>query len=451
MNFIISTLIAITSLNFNFLLSNQINYEDYLPSLTLEEKVGQLFMIGVFLGANDEEIQPYLTDYKAGNLYIQGKYWTSAEQIRRIKNFQKEVKIPYLIAQDLEWGLSQRMSDAIVYPHNMTLGAIQDLSLIEEMGEEVARQCKAIGVNLNFAPCVDVNTNPDNPVINARSFGDTPEKVSERGIAMMQGFKKHNLKSTAKHFPGHGDTSLDSHFHLPTTELAEAHLQPFRKLIEKGVDCVMVGHLYIPTTDQDNPASLSKTIIDVLKNELHFKGLIVTDDLMMKALSDDFETRALKAFKAGHHILLFTDNQSQTREAFKRGYKALIEGFRSGELSIAELDKRVAKILAFKSTINVTPTEEPINLEKSYDLQNRLYRSAITKINDFPLLAPIQVMKECNDDVWGNTIIFAGSPYKLKRLPDDRAIVLCYEKEGVDEAYNAIEENKFYGILPIKK
>ncbi|MFN4173566.1 MAG: glycoside hydrolase family 3 protein, partial [Parachlamydiaceae bacterium] len=332
---------------------------------------------------------------------------------------------------------------------NMTLGAIQNEDLIFEMGKEVGRECKAIGISLNLSPDVDVNNNPLNPVIGIRSFGDDSKRVAKLGLNMMRGIKSAGVKTTAKHFPGHGNVVVDSHSSLPVTN--DYDLYPFIELIQHEVDCILTAHLLIPSVDAVNPVSLSKKWIDLLKEELHFKGLIITDDLLMKALESSFGDRALRAFLAGNHLLLFTENLHYNRKAFIEGYEAIYNAVLDGLIPIEMLNERVKEIIAFKRGLSTTPSYEPWITPNAIELKNRLFREAITKVNDYPIEEPIQIVTNPLDPIFGKTILYAGSPYHLPLLPKDRAIVLAYEPAGIEQALIAIKENDFRGRLPIKQ
>lgn len=418
-----------------------------IKNLSLKEKVGHLFMIGIYQDRPIEEVIHYLNEYQVSNYLFVGRGWKPEKQRQIIAEMQKER--PILFAEDLEFGLAQRMEDVVIFPRNMTLGAIQNEDLIYELGKEVGRECRAIGISLNLSPVVDVNSNPLNPVIGVRSFGDDPKRVAKLGLKMMHGLKSQGIKTAAKHFPGHGNVVVDSHNSLPITENFD--LFPFIELIQNQVDCILTAHLLIPSIDAENPVSLSKKWIDFLKEELQFKGLIITDDLLMKALFHPFSERALRAFLAGNHLLLFTENLPYNREAFKDGFNAIYNAVLNGQISLDLLDERVKAILAFKEGLLRHSSMDPWITENALTLKDRLYREAITKINDYPILDPIQIMTNPLDPIFGKTLIYAGSPYHLPLLPQDRAIILAYEPGGIEQALIAIKENDFRGRLPIRQ
>src|SRR5690606_19548190 len=268
---------------------------------------------------------------------------------------QNTSKVPLLGAIDAEWGLGMRLDSTISYPFQMALGAIKDNALIYEMGTEVARQIKRTGLHVNFAPVVDVNNNPKNPVINFRSFGEDKYNVAEKSVAYMKGMQDNSVMTTAKHFPGHGDTDTDSHFALPQINhsierLDTLELFPFRKVIEAGIGGIMVAHLNIPALDSTGiPSTLSKPIItDLLKNKMGFEGLIVTDAMNMKAITNTHSPGIVDkdAILAGNDLLEFTENVPKAISEIKKAIK-------QGLISQEEIDRRVRKVLAVKQWVGL--------------------------------------------------------------------------------------------------
>lgn len=356
-----------------------------LAALTLEEKVGQLLMTSVYPEECDEEPEPYLEQYGVGHLLFVGNGWNPERERRLIARYQKKSKIPLTIAQDLEWGLSMRLMQVVPFPKNGAL-AKADLADLEKMGQEIARECRILGVNLNLAPVVDVNNNPDNPVIKARSFGADPHEVAARGLAVMRGMQRGGLKTCAKHFPGHGNTSTDSHYDLPLLPfdyetLKKVELIPFKALIDGGVDAVMTAHIALPNIDSEALASsLSGVVIQqILQKDLGFKGIVITDDLLMKAISDrlGYGESAIRAFLAGNDILLFTNYRpgglSKVRAALKEAHEALVSAVRSGRILEAELDRRVDKILRFKETLFTKQEEGDLITPEALQLSSKLF------------------------------------------------------------------------------
>ena len=274
-----------------------------------------------------------------GILFFQGE---PIKQARLTNRFQSASKVPLLIAIDGENGLGMRLKNTITYPPMMTLGAISDNSLIYRLGDQMADQFKRLGVHMNFAPVADINNNPSNPVIGTRSFGEDRRNVSDKVIAFMKGMQDRGLLVAAKHFPGHGDTGTDSHRTLPVipyemSRLDSLELYPFREAIRRGLTGIMVAHLQVPALDQreNRATTLSRpAITGLLKEQLDFRGLIITDALNMKGLSNFFETgvREVEAVKAGNDILLMPSDVDKTITMVKRAV-------RRGEISEKEIGR----------------------------------------------------------------------------------------------------------------
>lgn len=339
-----------------------------LQSMTLKEKIGQLFMVAAISAEEQSEEElassllkcPYKMDkdyiitlieqYHIGGLLFLYKS-TPSKQIDATNYYQGLSKVPLLIGQDCEWGLSMRLYETIQFPRNGELGRLKNKQLIYDVGLEIGHQCKAIGVHINFSPVVDVNTNPRNPVIGSRSFGDDPYQVAQSGLLMMHGLQDAGVLACAKHFPGHGDTNVDSHFKMPVIyhsfeRLSGVELVPFRHLIDGGVCGVMSAHLSVPGIESEiaRPSSLSyRVVTDLLEMQLNFKGLKITDGLGMQALTNQYAPGEieLEAFLAGNDILLCPLDVPKS--------VALIEqAINEGKISLGNLEKRVLKILKAK-------------------------------------------------------------------------------------------------------
>ncbi|NTV83226.1 MAG: hypothetical protein HGA23_02865 [Bacteroidales bacterium] len=325
--------------------------DSILQTLTTEEMIAQLMVVRANT-PNQEYytvIDQYISKYNIGGVTFFGGHPTL--QARQTNKWQSTAKIPLFISIDGEWGPAMRLDSMMAFPYQMTLGAVSNDSLIYKMGLEVARQCKRLGIQINFAPVVDINSNPNNPVIHMRSFGENKEDVARKGIMYMKGMQDGGLIVTAKHFPGHGDTGSDSHYTLPLIahskpRLDSLELYPFRKLIEAGLDGIMIAHLNIPSIEKtgNTASTLSEAVVTgLLRNELGFKGLIVTDALDMKGvtLNNAPGEIELEAFKAGNDILLLPNN---VPEAIRR----LKEAFDKGEISNDQLRERCKKVLLYK-------------------------------------------------------------------------------------------------------
>jgi Beta-glucosidase-related glycosidases len=257
---------------------------------------------------------------------------------------------------DAEWGHAMRLNDVLPYPWNMTLGAIQDQDLIFQIGNRIGEQSKKLGIHMNYSPVLDINTNPLNPIIGNRSFGETEKIVSKMAISMMKGIHSSGILTSGKHFPGHGETDKDSHKTLPTINFSkkrikQIELEPYRKLINEGLPSIMVAHLNIPSIEKRNiPSSLSNKVVnDLLKNELGFKGLIFTDALNMKGvkLGKNIENIDLAAFSAGNDVILVSDNVIE-------GIKSIKNAYLKGKIKDSRLEVSVKKILKakYKSNLN---------------------------------------------------------------------------------------------------
>lgn len=270
--------------------------DEKYKAMTLEEKVGQLFIVAAYSNkdaAHEAGIENLVkTEAIGGLIFMQDLAVKQGELTNR---YNKVAKIPLLIGMDAEWGLSMRLKEVKRFPWAMTVGAVEDNQIVKEMGNAIGEQANTMGVHFNFAPVVDVNTNPKNPIIGNRSYGSDVQNVADKGINYMLGMKEKSVLASAKHFPGHGDTSTDSHYTTPVVEhdlarLKSIELAPFQKLIDAGVPAIMVAHLSVPALDDSGiPTTLSKKVVtDLLKNEMHFKGLIVTDALNMDGVAKKY-------------------------------------------------------------------------------------------------------------------------------------------------------------------
>ena len=371
-------------------------------AMTLEEKFGQLFMVAAYSNkdsAHYNAIDKLIQENKIGGLiFFQGG---PVRQAKLTNRFQSKSKIPLFIGIDAEWGLGMRLDSTYRYPWNMTLGAIQDMNLLEKVGVQMGEQSKRLGLQFNFAPVLDINTNPKNPIIGFRSFGEDKFKVTERAIALMKGFQSQGVFSTGKHFPGHGDTETDSHKSLPTIHfskerLSEVELYPYRKMFHDGLSSVMVAHLKVPSLEprSNYPSSISYNVVtDILQKELGFKGLIFTDALNMKSVSN-FKLPSeinFEAFMAGNDVLLFPADIPSTIEKFKLAYSANL-------FSEERLAFSVKKILKFKykaglnsyKPIVIDNLYTDLNSSKNDALQYELYENAVTVLKNTTAILPIK-------------------------------------------------------------
>ena len=302
-------------------------------TMNIDEKIGQLFMtrISSALGQNsfDSTYENISKNHIGGLILSKGSPSISN---RWINALQKKSKLPLIVGMDAEWGASMRYDSIKKFPWNMTLGAIQNDELIEEIGYKIGTELKALGININFSPVVDINTNPLNPIIGNRSFGEDKIEVYRKSLKMMKGMHRAGILTCAKHFPGHGDTVKDSHYDLPLVKfdkirIDSVELYPYKKLIPQGISAIMIGHLNYQALDNGIPSSLSKKVVDsLLLKELEFKGLVITDALEMKGVSEfkKYKNISLSAFLAGNDILLIPDNLEKDLKVFKRAYNKKI-------------------------------------------------------------------------------------------------------------------------------
>jgi beta-N-acetylhexosaminidase len=345
--------------------------EKTLRKLTLEEKIGQVFMIwcrASFLNLENpeylqlrESMQKYHVGSFAVTVHVDGPYllrsepYEAAELLNRL---QRDSKLPLLFAADFERGVSMRLMGTTIFPHAMAFGADGKLDDAEAFGRISALEARAVGIHWNFFPDADVNSNPANPIINTRSFGEDPRQVGDLVTAYIKGAHEGGMMVTVKHFPGHGDTATDSHLGVASVNVDRAHLDsielpPFRQAIAAGVDSVMVAHVTVPALDSDpnHVATISPVIVsDLLEKQLGFKGIIVTDALDMAGLTHLFASdtgrAAVEAFKAGNDLLLIPAD-------FPASYNAMLQAVESGEISRERLDHSVLKILTAKASLGL--------------------------------------------------------------------------------------------------
>jgi len=377
-------------------------------SLTQYQRIGQLFIIAANSNGgeeNESNLERIVKRFNPGGIcFFNG---TPEAQAALTNRLQSAATVPLFIAMDAEWGPAMRLDGVKAFPHQITLGAITDDLLIYEMGLEIGNQLKRLGVNMSFSPVVDVNTNPQNPVINFRSFGESRENVTLKGLAYMRGLQDAGIISVAKHFPGHGDTGTDSHYELPIIDLTReeidsVHLFPFRKLAKNGLNAIMVGHLDVPALDsvQGTPATLSKSIIpEILRRDWGFEGLVITDALNMVGATSVASQGKLevKALQAGNDILLMPQNL----EAAIEFIKGSIEG---GDLCQEVVGKKVRKILKHKYLVGLNEPKsvelanlvEDLNNDAATLLNRKLAESAITLLQNKNNFVPLRGLEGKN-------------------------------------------------------
>ena len=429
--------------------------EQTLHKLSTEEKVGQLFVVWVrakFLNVDSPEylqLRESIHKYHLGGLTMtvpwdppflyRSQPYEAAELLNRL---QQDSKLPLVIAADFERGVTMRLHGATEFPHAMAFGAAGKLEYAEAFGRITAQEARAIGVHWNFFPDADVNSNPANPIINTRSFGEDPQQVGDLVTAYIRGAQANGMMATVKHFPGHGDTATDSHLGVAQvtgdmTRLKSVELPPFQKAIAAGVDSVMVAHVSIPALDSDpnHVATTSPAIVTgLLKNQLGFKGIVVTDALDMAGLTRLYGAHigraAVDAFKAGNDVLLIPADLDAS-------YRAMLEAVRSGEISSVQLNASVLKILKAKASLGLYKTRlvhidavstlvgKPANLA----LGQKIADDSITLVRDNGKLLPLESS--------GTTA--TGLPYQKVEEVRDQMVVIIFSDDMRTEAGRALE------------
>ena len=380
--------------------------DSILNSMTIDQKMGQLFMIQAYSNldtVHENKIKEMIQKYYVGNLiFMQG---TPSKQVQLTNTYQSLSKIPLMIGFDGEWGLDMRLQNTYRFPWNMTLGAIQDNTLIRKFGEHLGRHAKRVGIHVNFAPVVDINTNPLNPIIGNRSFGENKQNVTQKAIAFSQGMQGEGVLANAKHFPGHGDTATDSHLKLPVLtfdrqRLDSVELYPYKRVFDAGMASVMTAHLSIPVLESNPklPTSLSSRVVtDLLKEELGFLGLIFTDGLNMKGAADYSSSAEidLAAVLAGNDVLLIPQDVPATISLMKNSIQ-------TGVLSPERIDESVRKILLakYKVGLHLYKPIDTLNLIKDLNtiedevLHRELVKNSITIIKNKKNILPIEDLKK---------------------------------------------------------
>lgn len=380
-----------------------VKYADSLyAKLSMDERIGQLYIVALYTNKDQNHIsgvRKLVEQERIGGIILMQD--DAEQEIALVNEFQKKSRVPMLFGMDAEWGLYQRIKTAHKFPWAMTLGAIQDNNLVYEMASKIAEDAKKMGIYWNFAPVVDVNTNPKNPIIGNRSFGSDVQNVIAKSLAYAQGLQDNGVLAAIKHFPGHGDTDVDSHLDLPVVKhslerLNKIELAPFKALMDKKIGGVMIAHLYVPQLEKgkNTPASISYDIVtNLLKNKFRYEGLVITDALNMNAVAKKYPAGELdlRAFKAGNDVLLFSQD-------VPTGKKLIKEAIQKGEISEKRLEESVKKILKTKYLLglqNLRPfSSEGINNVLKNDshakISEKLYANALTLLKDEKQLFPLR-------------------------------------------------------------
>jgi beta-N-acetylhexosaminidase len=419
--------------------------EKTLHKLTLEEKIGQVFMIwcrASFLNVENPEylqwrddMQKYhigsfaMTVHVDGPFLLRSEPYEAAELLNRL---QQDSKLPLLVAADFERGVSMRLQGTTVFPHAMAFGAVGSVEDAESFGRITGQEARAIGVHWNFFPDADVNSNPANPIINTRSFGEDPKQVGDLVTAYIKGAHEAGMLTTVKHFPGHGDTATDSHLGVASVNGDRAHLDtielpPFRQAIAAGVDSVMVAHVTVPALDADpnHVATISPTVVtDLLEKQMGFKGVIVTDALDMAGLTHLFANNigraAVESFKAGNDLLLIPADLAAS-------YDAMLKAAQSGEISRQRLDASVLKILKMKASLDMNAVATAIAKPENITFGQQVANEAITLVRDNGKVLPLKAKGTAP----------AGLPYMTKEETHNNTLAILFSEDVRTESGRA--------------
>lgn len=425
--------------------------------LSMDERLGQLFIIALYTNKGEEpieEVRKVVKNEKIGGLILMQD--DARREIELLNEFQSEAKVRLLVGMDAEWGLFQRIKTAYKLPWAITLGAIQDKRLLYEMSAQIAADAKKVGVHWDFAPVVDVNTNPKNPIIGNRSFGSDVGNVVQSALHYSKGLQEQNILAAIKHFPGHGDTDVDSHLDLPlvshsTKRLNEVELAPFKALINKGIGGVMVAHLYVPALEKRAgiPASVSYDIVtQLLKKKLGYKGLIITDALNMGAVAKRYKAGELDAmaFKAGNDIMLFSQGVAEGKRLIRKAIEA-------GEIPQKRLEESVKKILLTKYYLGLNKEYTPLsaeNIDRELSspahkaLAQKLYSAALTLIKNDEHLLPLSKnetyyylpLEEAPHQAFAdelakeNTIVIIKNEKEIASIPRNSKLIVGLHKDN---------------------
>ena len=416
-----------------------------LHKLSTEEKVGQLFMVWVraqFLN-NDSEIFAQLRQtidkYHVGafamTVPVDGPFLIKSEPFEAamlLNHLQEESKVPLIFAADFERGLTMRLNGPTTFPHAMAFGAAGKFDYAENFGRITAQEARAIGIHWNFFPVADVNSNPANPVINTRSFGEDPQQVGQLVAAYVKGAHEGGMLATAKHFPGHGDTASDSHLGVASVNGDMAHLNsielpPFQKAIDSGVDSIMIAHVTVPALEPDPnrvATTSSKIVTDLLKNQMKFKGIVTTDALDMAGLTrlyaSDVGRAAVEAFKAGNDLLLIPAD-------LEASYTAMLKAVKSGEIPAARLDESVLKLLRAKASlglnkaklVDVTAVAKEVGKPQNLLAGQQVADDAVTLVRENSKLLPLKAVGTAK----------AGLPYMTIQETHNHMVVVVFSDD----------------------
>src|SRR6201997_1917799 len=419
--------------------------EKTLQKLTVEEKVGQLFMVWAraqFLNSQSDiytQLRTAIDKYHVGSFAmtvpVDGNFLFKSEPYEAavmLNALQKDSKLPLLFAADFERGLTMRLNGPTMFPHAMAFGAAGKIDYAEQFGRITAQESRAIGIHWNFFPVADVNSNPVNPVINTRSFGEDPAQVGDMVAAYIKGAHEAGMLATAKHFPGHGDTATDSHLGIARVNGDMAHLKsielpPFQKAIDSGVDSIMVAHASVPALEPDPnrvATTSSRIVTDLLKKQMKFQGIVTTDALDMAGLTRlyaaDVGRAAVEAFKAGNDLLLIPADLDAS-------YKAMLKAVESGEIPAARLDESVLKLLKTKASlglnkarlVDVTGVGQEVGKPQNMLVGQEVADDAVTLVRENGNVLPLKSMGTAK----------GGLPYTTTEETHNRVVVIVFSDD----------------------
>lgn len=432
-----------------------VKYADSLyAKLSMDERIGQLYIVALYTNKDQNHIsgvRKLVEQERIGGIILMQD--DAEQEIALVNEFQKKSRVPMLFGMDAEWGLYQRIKTAHKFPWAMTLGAIQDNNLVYEMASKIAKDAKKMGIYWNFAPVVDVNTNPKNPIIGNRSFGSDVQNVIAKSLAYAQGLQDNGVLAAIKHFPGHGDTDVDSHLDLPVVKhslerLNKIELAPFKALMDKKIGGAMIAHLYVPQLEKGKniPASISYDIVtNLLKNKFRYEGLVITDALNMNAVAKKYPAGELdlRAFKAGNDVLLFSQD-------VPTGKKLIKEAIQKGEVSEKRLEESVKKILKTKYLLGLqnlrSLSSEGINNALNNDshakISEKLYANALTLLKDEKQLFPLREkevyylpLEEASHEVFLQELskeikVKKISSKEIQSIPENAVVIIGLHKDN---------------------
>lgn len=432
--------------------------EKLISRMSLPEKIGQLFLIGFNGNRVTSEIREMITDYKVGGIIYFRRNVASISQIAKLSDELQELSInegsglPLIISIDQEGGLVNRITEITHFPGNMTLGATKNPELAQQSGKYIALELKALGINMDFAPVLDINNNPLNPVIGTRSFGGDPLLVANLGVAFIKGMQGEGVIACAKHFPGHGDTDVDSHLALPVIKYKKKHmlgveLYPFQQAINAGVDSIMTAHIYFPALDPEKglPATLSHNILTgLLREELGFTGIIISDCMEMKAIAESFGTVAgtVKSIQAGADLILISHSIDKQREAIA----AVVESVKEGSITKERINQSLLRILNLKRKkigLESLPVSDykKIDQEMEEKVAYRISREGVTLVKNEDGLIPVNMSRLNNKrilmiDFLSDKMTLAGDEQESNNI-----FINLFRAEGIEVEHYIFKDN----------